>query len=94
MGVLHFLTSRLANSISVRIRKILNWVSERYGNPPLYVTENGVDVPNESSLPLAEALNDTFRVSYYDNYINEVAKAIGDGVKVKGTGVTDKSRLR
>jgi len=66
------------------IYKMLNWVSARYGNPPIYITENGVSVPNENSLPLTDALNDTFRVSYYDQYISNVSKAIDGGVNVKG----------
>jgi beta-glucosidase/6-phospho-beta-glucosidase/beta-galactosidase len=65
-------------------RKMLNWVAERYGNPGIYVTENGCDVPNESQLPLAEALNDQFRVDFYRGYLGNMAEAMKDGVKVKG----------
>jgi len=66
------------------IGKLLRYVSLKYGNPPIYITENGVDVPNESSLPLAQALNDTFRVDFYSGYLKEVLSAINDGVAVKG----------
>jgi len=67
------------------MRGILNWVWKRYNNPDIYITENGVDVPNESLLPLQEALNDTFRVNFYRDYLSELEKAIvEDGVKVLG----------
>jgi len=66
------------------IRHMINWVAARYSNPPIFITENGVDVPNESELPLEEALNDTFRVNYLNNYITEVGKAIDDGSQVVG----------
>eukprot|EP00624_Nannochloropsis_granulata_P003078 evm.model.NODE_25690_length_16931_cov_16.617329.2 len=65
-------------------RKMLNWVAERYGNPGIYVTENGCDVPNESQLTLAEALDDQFRIDFYKGYLGNMAEAIKDGVKVNG----------
>ncbi|EWM27607.1 glycosyl hydrolase family 1 [Nannochloropsis gaditana] len=65
-------------------RKMLNWVAERYGNPGIYVTENGCDVPNESKMSLAEALDDKFRVDFYRGYLSNMAEAMKDGVKVKG----------
>jgi beta-glucosidase len=66
-----------------RIRKLLLYVAQRYNNPEIFVTENGVDVPNESQLPLAQALNDTFRVDYYQDYLGFVAQAIEEGADVK-----------
>jgi beta-glucosidase len=65
-------------------RKMLNWVAERYGNPGIYVTENGCDVPNESNLPLQQALNDDFRVNFYRDYIGNMVEAMKDGVDVRG----------
>jgi len=65
------------------MRKLLNWVYDRY-KQDIIITENGVDVPNESSLPLQEALNDTFRVDFIRDYTDNVFLAIEDGVPVKG----------
>jgi len=48
------------------------------------VTENGVDVPNESALDLDKALNDTFRIQYYHSYLRQLATAIHQGVRVAG----------
>jgi beta-glucosidase len=66
------------------IYKMLHWVARRYDSPPIYITENGVSVPNENNLPLAEALNDQFRVDFYSQYISNVSLAISEGVDVKG----------
>jgi len=66
------------------INKLLNWISDRYGNPPIYITENGVSVPNENTTPLPGVLNDNFRIDYYQQYISNVSKAIDQGVNVKG----------
>lgn len=66
------------------IRSILNWIQHRYQPKMIYVTENGVDVPNESEMPIPQALNDTFRQNYIHDYLAEVSKAVmQDGVNVK-----------
>ena len=67
------------------IRGLLNWVGDRYGNPDIYIFENGVSVPGENSMPLDEALHDTFRVEYYQNYTEQVQKAVDeDDINCKG----------
>lgn len=63
---------------------ILGWIHQRYPALPIYVTENGVDVPGESSLPLSQALNDTFRIQYLHGYISGMASALAAGVPVRG----------
>jgi len=64
--------------------RLLRYISDRYNNPIIYVTENGVDVPNESALDLDKALNDTFRIQYYHSYLRQLATAIHQGVRVAG----------
>lgn len=64
-------------------RNLLEYVWRRY-QTPIIVTENGCDVPNEGKLPLAQALQDTFRVNYYDQYLKNMLKAIDSGVQMKG----------
>lgn len=64
--------------------KMLAWNSERYGNPPIIVTENGCDILGESLLPLTEALNDTFRVNYLKTYIEQLDKARMNGMRIFG----------
>jgi len=67
------------------IRSLLKWVRDRYGNPEIVITENGVDVPDENKLTLEQALNDTFRIEYYSGYLQEISKAIKED-KVVVTG--------
>jgi len=55
------------------MRAGLNWIRTHYNNVPVYVTENGVsDTTGE--------VQDTWRVDYYRQYINEVLKG-GNAVK-------------
>lgn len=71
--------------------KMLKWNSERATvrgtKPRIFVTENGCDVPNESSMPLAEALQDSFRVSYYRQYLEQLDRAKKAGVDIRGVCV-------
>lgn len=67
--------SEWLNVVPEGIHDVLVWLKDRYGNPDIYITENGVDVPGESDLPLQEALNDTFRVDFYRDYLHHVMKA-------------------
>ena len=43
------------------IYHVLKWIDGRYSKPVIFITENGVDVPDESTLSMADALQDTFR---------------------------------
>lgn len=66
------------------MHRMLRWIADRYHNPPIYITENGVSVPGESDLPIEQAVHDQFRIDYYDQYISNVSLAIKEGVNVKG----------
>ncbi|XP_051896413.1 lactase-like protein isoform X1 [Pristis pectinata] len=59
-------------------RRILNFIKSRYGNPRIYVTENGVSEKWQCT-----ELCDKWRIQYMNNYVNEILKAVKDGVKVK-----------
>lgn len=66
-------------------RKLIKWLSDRYGGPTFYVTENGTSLKGENELPLEELLNDEFRVEYFRGYIGALADAHTlDGVDVRG----------
>ncbi|XP_064642636.1 lactase/phlorizin hydrolase-like isoform X2 [Lineus longissimus] len=49
-------------------RKLLGWIKNTYNDPEIFITENGVSDRNSS-------MEDTHRVWYYKNYINNVLKA-------------------
>ncbi|EPQ50817.1 glycoside hydrolase [Gloeophyllum trabeum ATCC 11539] len=64
-------------------RLLLNYLWNRY-NMPIYVTENGFAVKNESSMPLEQALKDTDRVEYFQGNCEALLKATHeDGVQIR-----------
>jgi len=63
---------------------LIVWISKRYGNPPIYVTESGTSLKGENDLPLDKILEDDFRVEYFDGYVKALAKAVEEGVDVRG----------
>uniref|UniRef100_A0A3B4ZYI6 Lactase n=1 Tax=Stegastes partitus TaxID=144197 RepID=A0A3B4ZYI6_9TELE len=56
-------------------RRLLKFIKEEYGNPSVYVTENGISERGVVDL------NDVFRVHYYETYINQAR--LLDGVDLK-----------
>jgi beta-glucosidase len=65
------------------LTRILVWVKERYGNMPLYVTENGAafyDPPK----PIEGRIDDPLRVHYYREHLRAVAEAMRQGVDLRG----------
>ncbi|KAF2902682.1 hypothetical protein ILUMI_03503 [Ignelater luminosus] len=58
-------------------RKLLNYISNRYKDVPIFITENGFSDH--------EGLNDQERIDYYEQYLSALLDAIHeDGVNVKG----------
>ena len=52
------------------LRKLLGWIRDEYGNPPVVITENGVsDDPDHYG-----HLADQQRIRFYQGYINNVLK--------------------
>ncbi|KAK3018239.1 hypothetical protein RJ639_004823 [Escallonia herrerae] len=66
------------------IKETLLYIKKNYKNPIVYITENGIDEINNSSLTLKQALTDNFRIRYYSRHLANVVEAIKDGVNVKG----------
>ncbi|XP_061468687.1 lactase/phlorizin hydrolase [Rhineura floridana] len=61
------------------LRRLLNWIKEEYGNPPIYITENGVGIKTNSDV------EDISRIFYYKTHIDEALKAYKlDGVNLRG----------
>lgn len=64
------------------VRKLLNWIHNRYGELDIYITEGGWSIEADSA---QEAQADIERAYYYANYTSEILKAINeDGIHVKG----------
>ncbi|KAL3533003.1 hypothetical protein ACH5RR_006524 [Cinchona calisaya] len=66
------------------IRKLLVYVKKTYNVPLIYITENGVDEVNDTSLTLSEARVDNTRIKYIQEHLLNIRLAINDGVNVKG----------
>jgi len=66
-------------------RTLLKWLSDRYGHPKIYVTENGTSLKGENDLPLEKIVDDEFRAEYFRTYIAALAESVAlDGVDVRG----------
>ncbi|XP_062389587.1 lactase/phlorizin hydrolase-like [Sardina pilchardus] len=66
-------------AVAFGLGRLLNWIKEEYGDPDIYITENGVATDSETTV------DDTDRYFFYKTYIDEALKAHSlDGVKVKG----------
>lgn len=58
-------------------RDVLRELATKYGNPPIFITENGVSDNG--------TLSDYSRISYYHEYLKQMLLAIHvDGVNVQG----------
>ncbi|KAH9622775.1 hypothetical protein KSS87_007371 [Heliosperma pusillum] len=66
------------------IKKTLAYISERYNNPPIFITENGMDDQDDASAELHEVLDDKMRVNFYKQYVAAVGEALKDGINLKG----------
>lgn len=47
------------------LRSTLNWISERYRRPEVWVTENGVASPGEATTSRRDLLRDMYRLDFY-----------------------------
>jgi beta-glucosidase len=65
------------------LTRVLTWVKERYGNPPVYVTENGAAF-RDPPVPERDRLADPLRVEYLRTHLAAVHAAIAQGVDVRG----------
>jgi len=61
----------------------LNWVKDHYGNPPVYVTENGSAFYDPPQLD-GDSLDDPLRVDYLCKHLRAVHAAIAAGCDVRG----------
>ncbi len=64
------------------LTEILKWVASRYGNVPLYITENGVAL--DDVVAPKGVLDDTRRVQYMNSHLKAAREAIGTGVDLRG----------
>ncbi|XP_071722533.1 beta-glucosidase 40-like [Rutidosis leptorrhynchoides] len=67
------------------MRSLMNYIKQKYGNFQVVITENGMDDPNDPSIPIKDALKDDKRIKYHNDYLTNLLAAIKeDGCNVKG----------
>ncbi|KAK3035918.1 hypothetical protein RJ639_031341 [Escallonia herrerae] len=67
------------------IRSLMNYIKEKYGNPPVIITENGMDDANNPIISLKDALKDEKRIKYHHDYLSNLLASIKeDGCNVQG----------
>ncbi len=62
-------------------RKLIEWISDRYNNPPIYITENGCAL--DDTLENGE-VKDTVRKEFIEGYLAACKKGMDNGVNFKG----------
>lgn len=63
------------------LRDLLLWISDRYGTPPIYITENGCAMPDEI---VDGQVNDPRRTAFLDGYLGACHEAIERGADLRG----------
>ncbi|CAI9760942.1 unnamed protein product [Fraxinus pennsylvanica] len=66
------------------IYKLLVYIKDVYKVPLIYITENGVDEMNNTSLTVSESRVDDIRIKYHQDHLLYIRYAIMAGVNVKG----------
>ncbi|KAK9124984.1 hypothetical protein Scep_013830 [Stephania cephalantha] len=66
------------------IQDLLLYIKRKYNNPVIYITENGIDELNNSTMTLEEALTDNLRIEYYYKHLQFLHNATNGGVDLRG----------
>ncbi|KAF9624148.1 hypothetical protein IFM89_008086 [Coptis chinensis] len=67
------------------IRSLMNYIKQKYGNPLVIITENGMDDPNDPFKSIKDCLKDEKRIKYHNDYLTNLVAAIKeDGCNVRG----------
>ncbi|AQK66374.1 Putative beta-glucosidase 41 [Zea mays] len=65
--------------------KLMKHIKEKYGNPPVIITENGMDDANNRFSKLEDDLQDDKRIQYHKDYMSNLLDAIRkEGCNVHG----------
>jgi beta-glucosidase len=65
------------------LTRVLLWVKQRYGNIPLYITENGAAFQDPPTAPRG-GIDDPLRVEYYRQHLRAAHAALQAGVDLRG----------
>ncbi|XP_076899647.1 strictosidine-O-beta-D-glucosidase-like [Bidens hawaiensis] len=64
--------------------KLLVYIKNTYGDPLIYITENGWVDKTDNTKTVEEARVDIERIDYHNKHLQNLRYAISDGVRVKG----------
>ncbi|KAA8520274.1 hypothetical protein F0562_014530 [Nyssa sinensis] len=64
------------------LKELLLYTKEKYNNPPIYITENGIGDANNSTAK--DGVKDLQRMDFYKRHLLAVKQAIKEGANVKG----------
>ncbi|XP_021287875.1 putative beta-glucosidase 41 isoform X2 [Herrania umbratica] len=77
--------SRWLRIVPWGIRKLARYVKDKYGNPPVIITENGMDDLNSPFINVKKALQDDKRIKFHRDYLSNLSAAIReDNCDVRG----------
>ncbi|MEP7086194.1 MAG: family 1 glycosylhydrolase, partial [Gemmatimonadota bacterium] len=65
------------------LTRVLIWIKERYGDIPLYITENGAAFQDAAHVADG-GVDDPLRVSYFREHLRAAHDAIEQGVNLRG----------
>ncbi|XP_059072889.1 beta-glucosidase 6-like [Cryptomeria japonica] len=67
------------------IRKLMNYIKQRYSDPLIIITENGTAEQDDPLSPMSAKLDDEKRIEYHRDYMSNLSAAITeDGCNVQG----------
>ncbi|PAN41422.1 hypothetical protein PAHAL_8G042900 [Panicum hallii] len=66
------------------LKELLMIIRDKYGNPPIYITENGTADDDFGDLSMKDALDDGIRLEYLQRHISAVKESIDLGADVRG----------
>ncbi|KAG2309629.1 hypothetical protein Bca52824_029377 [Brassica carinata] len=76
---------RILYSVPEGLRKVLNYIKDKYNNPTVYIKENGINDYDDGTKSKDEILSDIFRIKYHEDHLQQLHKAIiEDGCDVRG----------
>ncbi|KAL3526310.1 hypothetical protein ACH5RR_010966 [Cinchona calisaya] len=63
---------------------VLEYINREYGQPKIYITENGYPEKRDDSIPVETALKDDARIQHITAHLQSVSRALKNGANVKG----------
>lgn len=66
------------------IYDLMLYIKDVYKNPPIFINENGVATLYNASIPIKTDLKDGIRIRYMHDHLSYLAKAMKEGVNLKG----------